>query len=289
MRMFTKMKRKFNIYTLVKGMFIILVSISIIYPFVYMIAISLSNKIYVVRNQVFIWPMGVNISAFKGILRNETYFLDYMNTIIYVISGTLVSISITAMGAYALSKNKLIFRKTFMVLVIVCLYFSGGMIPTFLVVKQLGLINTRFAMILPNAVSFWNLFIMIALFSTIPKDIEDSATIDGVGYWGCFRHVTLPLSTAAFATISLFYAVNIWNDYLSPMIYLNSPGLFPLTIYIAKYNIFGSGMHVSNSDQAGSDSVKFAVLLVTMLPILCAYPFLQKYFVKGMLVGSLKG
>lgn len=284
--------KRFSIYTTFKGIFIALISAAVVYPFLYMIAVSFSGAVQVMRNEVYLFPKGFTFSGYQEVLKTPSIFTSYVNTIVYVVLGTAISLALTSTAAYALSKRTLLFRKAFSSIVLVCMFFSGGMIPTYLVVRALGLVDSRFAMVLPEAVSMWNLIIMVALFGSIPKEIEDAATIDGAGDAGSFWHITLPLSKAALATISLFYAVNIWNDFFNAMIYLNSPRLFPLTIILRNVIILGILNQFTRwgDDTAVTlDSLKYAILIVTILPIMCIYPFLQKYFVKGMLVGSLKG
>jgi putative aldouronate transport system permease protein len=283
---------RFSIHTAFKGLLILLISAVIVYPFIYMVAVSFSSSVYIMRNDVYLFPKGFTLSGYREVLRTPDIFTSYINTVLYVVAGTTLSLALTSAGAYALSKRALPFRKVFSSMVLICMFFSGGMIPTYLVVRSLGLVDTRFAMILPEAVSMWNLIIMVALFSGVPKEIEDAATIDGAGSFRTFWHIVLPLSKAALATVGLFYAVNIWNDFFNAMIYLNTPRLFPLTIILRNIIILGLLNQFTRWGDESTvmlDSLKYAILIVTILPIMCIYPFLQKYFVRGILVGSLKG
>jgi putative aldouronate transport system permease protein len=257
-----------------------------------MISVSLSDKWHVIRNDVFLFPKGVTFEMYRFVINDNRIISGFYNTIIYVVAGTTISLSVTIAGAYALSKQHMLFRKFFTKLLIVAMLFHGGMIPTFLVVRSLGLLNTRWAVIIPNALSIWLLFIMLSYFKTVPTEVEDSARIDGVGDIGILWYIVIPISKAAIATIGLFYAVEIWNRYVQPMIYLSDAKMYPITIVLV--NMVLASEHMANSGELGesgfivSDSLKYATIIVSMLPIVCVYPFIQKYFVKGVMIGSIK-
>ncbi|MBO9609649.1 MAG: carbohydrate ABC transporter permease [Paenibacillaceae bacterium] len=270
------------------------VVIATLYPFVYMIAVSLSDSVHVLKGDVFLWPKGWNVDVYKVVLQDPLMVRAYGNTILYVVLGTAISLLVTAAGAFAVAKKEMLFHRGFMMMIVATMFFSGGMIPTFLVVKSYGLVDTIWGMVLPTAVSTWNLIVMRTFFAGLPKEVEESGRIDGLNDIGVFVRLALPLSKAILATIGLFYAVGIWNNFFSAMLYLRSTELFPLQVVLRNIVLQG----VSNSNQAtniGGDtilvdeSLKFATIIVSTLPILMVYPFLQKYFAKGALIGSIKG
>jgi putative aldouronate transport system permease protein len=264
-----------------------------LYPFYYMLVVSVSGQAPVLRGDVFIWPIGFNLEMYDYVIKDGRIFGGYKNTFIYVILGTTISLIITSMGAYALSKKTMVFSKTLMFLIVVTLFFQGGMIPTFLVVKQLGLMNTIWSMVLPGAVATWNLIIMRTFFSNIPKELEESGKLDGLSEIGIYLRIVIPLSKPVFATIGLFYAVHIWNNYMGPLIYLRNADLFPLQVMLREIvlagQLTGSEGAVSDNYIMAEDSLKYATVMMSTLPILLVYPFLQKHFVKGAMIGSLKG
>ncbi|WP_127579882.1 carbohydrate ABC transporter permease [Paenibacillus koleovorans] len=265
-----------------------------LYPFVYMLAVSLSSNVHVLKGDVFLWPKGLNFDVYRVVLQDPLILRAYVNTILYVVLGTAISLFVTAAGAFAISKKDMLFHRGFMTMIVITMFFGGGMIPTFLVVKSYGLVDTIWGMVLPTAVSTWNLILMRTFFAGLPKEIEESGKIDGLNEIGVFFRLALPLSKAILATIGLFYAVGIWNNFFSAMLYLRSTSLFPLQVVLRNIVLQGS----SNSSEATSisgdtllvdESLKFATIIVSTLPILMVYPFLQKYFAKGAMIGSIKG
>lgn len=286
--------RKISIFHIVNVIVLLGVVIVTLYPFLYMIAVSLSKDIFVLRGEVWLWPKGFNLDMYKLVLNDPRIFTAYTNTILYTVIGTLVALVVTSLGAYAISKKEMVFQKFFMMLIVFTMFFSGGMIPTFLIVKDMGLMDTLWAMVLPGAVSTWNLIIMRTFFRGIPIELEESGRIDGLTDFGIFLRIVLPLSKAVLATIGLFCAVGIWNNFYQALLYLRDSDLYPLQVVLR--NIVLSGQ-VNNSDvtSVGGDnliveeSLKFATIIVSTLPILLVYPFLQKYFVKGVMIGSVKG
>ncbi|MDF2669708.1 MAG: sugar transporter permease [Paenibacillus sp.] len=263
----------------------------ILYPFIYMLAISLSSNEYILRGEVSIWPKGFNTRVYEKVLQSSSVLTGYKNTLIYVVLGTAISMIITSFAAYSLARKDLVFGKSITLLIVFTMLFNGGMIPTFLVVRSLGLIDTIWAMVLPGAVSAWNLFVMRTFFQGVPKELEEAGKIDGLGDWGILMRIIIPLSKPVMATIGLFYAVAIWNNYYNALLYLRNQDLFPLQVTIRM--LMETGI-IDVSGQNGAEveidqSVKFATIIVGTLPIICVYPFLQKYFVKGALIGSVKG
>ncbi len=270
------------------------VVLATLYPFIYMIAVSLSSDVHVLKGDVFLWPKGLNFRMYEIVLRDPHISRAYLNTILYVVVGTTFSLLISSAGAFALSKKEMFLNRTFTLLIVFTMFFSGGMIPTFLIVKSYGLIDTVWSMILPTAVSTWNLIILRTFFSGLPKEVEESGKMDGLTDIGTFFRIVLPLSKAVLATICLFYAVGIWNNFFSAMLYLRDADLFPLQVVLRNLVLEGqataNGATSIGGDQLIVDeSLKFATIIVSTVPILLIYPFLQKYFTKGTLIGSVKG
>jgi putative aldouronate transport system permease protein len=287
------MKRKFTFSSLVIILLLLGMAAATIYPFVYMLSVSLSSEVYVLKNQITLLPMGLNFRAYDVVFKDQRIWSAYANTILYLLMGTPISLIITAAGAFALSKKDMLFNKPFTLLIVFTMFFNGGMIPTFLIVKSLGLVDTIWAMVIPTAVSTWNLIIMRTFFSAIPKELEESGKLDGLTYIGIFIRIALPLSTAALATIGLFYAVGIWNNFYSALLYLRTEALYPMQVVLRNI-VMGSQMINNGASNVGDDQVldeplKYATIMVSTVPILLIYPFLQKYFVKGALIGSVKG
>ena len=280
------------IYKTVIYLFMLLVLIVCLVPFLYIISVSLSDPVAVVNGEVFIHPVGFSLEAFEQIFAYPNFFRAYGNTIFYTIAGTLISLIMMTLFAYPLSKTFLKGQKIVMKFVIFSMFFSGGMIPNYLLISSLHMVNTRFAILIPFAINQFNLILLINFFKSIPNDIEEAAIIDGLSYTGVLLKIVLPLSGAGIATISLYTAVFFWNDWFNSLIYLKS-SQYPVMLYLR--NIVNGTTQIAGSSGTSSDtaslsmSIKCAVILVSTLPIIMVYPFLQKYFVKGLTVGGVKG
>ncbi|OCT12896.1 sugar ABC transporter permease [Paenibacillus pectinilyticus] len=286
------MKPKFGLFDVVLYGMLLLVVLSCLYPFVYMIAVSFSGVVPVLKGQVFLWPKDFNLHTYAAVFEKPEIGRAYLNTIFYTVLGTTISLLVSAAGAYALSKKHMLFHRGFMVMIVITLFFSGGMIPTFLVVRSYHLIDTIWAMILPTAVSSWNIIVMRTFFAGIPQEVEESGKIDGLTDIGIFFRLVLPLSKAILATIGLFYGVAIWNNFFSALLYLRDANLFPLQIIVRNMVLQGQGTGAGNiggDSLIVDESIKYATIIITTVPILMVYPFLQKYFAKGALIGSIKG
>ncbi|MBP1975769.1 carbohydrate ABC transporter permease [Cohnella thailandensis] len=288
------MKPKFGVFDIVLYVLLFGIAASALYPFLYMIAVSLSGTVPVLKGEVFLWPKDFNLNTYKAVFEKPEIGRAYLNTILYTALGTTIALLITAAGAYALSKRDMLFRRGFMVMVTITLFFSGGMIPTFLVVRSYHLLDTIWAMVLPGAISTWNLIVMRTFFSGMPQEVEESGKIDGLNDIGIFFRLVLPLSKAILATIGLFYGVAIWNNFFSALLYLRDADLFPLQVIVRNMVLQGAGgangaANVGGDAMIVDESLKYATIIVTTVPILLVYPFLQKYFAKGALIGSVKG
>lgn len=269
----------------------ILVLLFCLIPFIYMIAMSLSDPNAIVNNEVGLIPKGINFEAYKQIFTYPNFFRAYGNTIFYTIVGTFISLLFTMFFAYPLSKGFLRGHGFIMKMVVFSMFFSGGLIPNYLLISNLGLTGTRFAMLIPFAINQFNLIILVNFFKTIPEEIEDAALIDGLGYFKILMQIVVPLSKPALATIGLYTAVFFWNDWFNGLIYLNT-NQFPVMLFLRNI-VNGTSML---GDAAGASdkatiaiSIKSAVIITSTLPIIVLYPFLQKYFVKGLTIGSVKG
>ncbi|MGG4049255.1 carbohydrate ABC transporter permease [Paenibacillus favisporus] len=287
-------RRRISLFTIVNTLILLGVAAVTLYPFVYMLAVSLSGDVYVMKGEVTLWPKGFNLRMYDLVLGDPKIWSAYRNTIIYTVLGTAIAMIITSMGAYALSRSDMTFHKGFTLLIVFTMFFSGGMIPTFLVVRSLGLVDTIWGMVLPGAVSTWNLILMRTFFSGIPKELEESGRIDGLNDIGIFFRIIVPLSKPVFATIALFYAVGIWNNFMNPLLYLRNPDLFPLQVILRNLVLAGSVSsgqvtQIGGDNMVVEDSLKFATIMVSTIPILIIYPFVQKYFVKGSMIGAVKG
>lgn len=289
-----RMWRRISLFTVINTLVMLLIAAVMLYPFVYMLAVSLSGDVYVMKGEVTLWPKGFNLRMYELVLGDPQIWTSYRNTILYTVLGTAIAMLITSMGAYALSRKDMMFHKGFTLLIVFTMFFGGGMIPTFLVVRSLGLVDTIWGMVLPGAVSTWNLILMRTFFSGIPKELEESGRMDGLNDIGIFFRIIVPLSKPVFATISLFYAVGIWNNFLYPLLYLRSQELFPLQVLLRNLVLAGSVSsgqvtQIGGDNLVVEDSLKYATIMVSTLPILILYPFVQKYFVKGSMIGAVKG
>ncbi|MDC7236763.1 MAG: carbohydrate ABC transporter permease [Sphaerochaetaceae bacterium] len=279
------------LFDIIVNLFMIFTIISCLVPFIYIFALSLSSPEAIINNEVFFLPKGLNFEAYKSIFTYPNFFNAYKNTLIYTILGTLISLFLIVLFAYPLSKTYLKGNKVFMKIVVFSMFFTGGLIPNYLLISYLHLTNTRWAMLIPFAINPFNLILMINFFKSISNEIEEAALIDGLNYFGILWKIILPLSQAGLATVGLYTAVFFWNDWFNGLIYLKS-SQFPVMLFLR--NIVNGTSMVGDAAGAVDKatigiSIKGAVIIVTTLPIIAIYPFLQKYFVKGVMIGSVKG
>lgn len=283
---------------------ILLAALITFYPFLYIFSASLSDPAALMKGEVWVFPKGLDIGSYKLVINNKSLWTSYYNTLWYTVVGTSLNVLFTLIAAYPLSRRKFFARNFFMFLIIVTMYFGGGLIPGFLVVYNLGLFNTRWAIILPALLSSWNLIICRTFIQTnIPEELLESARIEGCSEFRMIKSIVLPLSMPIVAVLIIFYGVGHWNSFFSALIYLRDENLFPLQVFLRRLLIqysAGNIMKEMNSATAGSYEraalafiasmqVKYVVIMVSIIPILCIYPFLQKYFIKGVMIGSLKG
>ncbi|MFS0726511.1 carbohydrate ABC transporter permease [Paenibacillus sp. 1P07SE] len=271
------------------------------YPLIYIVSASISNPNVVASGEMWLLPKQITFEGYKRVFEDAAIWNGYLNTIIYTAVGTAVNLAVTLPAAYAMSRRDMVGRNLFMALFMVTMFFSGGLVPTYLIVKNLGLVNTMWALILPAATSVWNLIVCRTFFqSTMPKELQEAAEIDGCSDFRLFFQIVLPLSTALIAVMALFFGVGHWNNYFSAMIYLNDQSKYPLQLVLRQILVLQQMSAQSgavNADQATSLNnkaevaalVKYAVIIVATLPVIVLYPFLQRYFVQGVMIGSVKG
>ena len=281
------------IFYIILGFFVILC----FYPVWYAFLASFSDPTYINSGKLIILPRGLTFGAYKYALAQRQLWLGYANTILYTVAGTLFGLIVCLPAGYALSRNDLPFRKIIMALFVFTMYFGGGLIPTYIVASTLHLVNTRWILIMFGSVSVYNM-ILIRTFcgSTIPEELREAASMDGCSNTRFFFTFVLPLSKAIIAVISLYYAVGHWNAYFNAFIYLSDYKKYPLQVFLRDIlimnevaeNATGTEADMLAERQGMADVLKYALIVVSTAPILCIYPFVQKYFVQGVLIGSLK-
>ena len=270
----------------------ILFMATILLPFVHIIAVSFSGKIPVTNGEVGLWPKDFTLSTYKRIFENGDFFIAYGNTIYYTVVHTFLSLLLTAMGAYALARRQMVGHRLFSLMITVTMFFGGGLIPTYMAVSNYKLIDTRWAMILPSVISVWNLIVMRSFFVAYPQEIVESGKLVGLEEPGVFFRLVLPTSKAALATIGLYYAVATWNSYMPARLYIRDTALYPVQ-HLLQQMLTSANLNELN-DAAEEivlvpASLRYASIMIATIPIMCVYPFIQKYFVKGVMVGSIKG
>jgi putative aldouronate transport system permease protein len=281
-------------FNIVNAVIMIAVVVLTLYPFLYILASSLSEPIYIQQGKITIFPKGFNWKAYQLVFEFPMLGRSYLNTVVYTITGTLVSITLTVLAAYPLSRRNMWGRKAFTTVILLPMLFSGGIIPAFLVVNALGMRDSIWAIIIPGAVTSFYVFIMRTFFEAIPQELEEAARIDGCSHIQILLRIVLPLSLPSLATIGLFYAVAQWNSFFPAMLYLSSKSMQPIQLLLRDIVIMNDTDSVLGGTDASEralrgETVKYATIMAATLPILVVYPFVQKYFVQGAMVGSVKG
>ena len=278
-------------------LFLALVTIVILFPVLNIIATSFSSYNAVIAGRVWIWPAEFQLETYKAVFSSGSIFLGYRNTILYTVLGTCVNLAVTICAAYPLSFSDLRGKNALSGFFAFTMLFSGGMVPGYIVVNRLGLIDTIWAMLLPGALSVWNMIIMRTFFqSNVPRELYEAATIDGCSDFRYLVQVMLPLSGSIIAVIALYYAVSHWNGYFNAMLYLNTKSRYPLQIFLREILLLGQmdsdmagNMDYSLYAQGASELIKYAVIVVSSLPMMVIYVFIQRFFVKGVMIGAIKG
>jgi putative aldouronate transport system permease protein len=273
-----------------------LLSLATLFPFLNIVAKSLSSEAAVVSGIVTVYPIDFQLGTYELVLGNKQFINSFQITILVTVVGTLSSMLMTVLSAYPLSKPNLIYRKPILLVFIFTMLFNGGLIPTYLLMQKLGLVNTLWSLFVPGLISVFNMLIVKNYFEGLPESLEESAKLDGASNVRVLFSIVLPLSMPVLATIGLFYAVMLWNSYFNAMVYITDPGLKPLQLYLKELIASTNEMmklsgeiDVNRDLNSTPEAVQAASIIIATVPILCVYPFLQKYFVKGVLVGSVKG
>lgn len=272
----------------------------VLYPMYFIVIASFSDSTLVNQGQVILYPKGVSLYGYQQIFQKPEIWVGYKNTIIYSFFGTALNLAVTLPAAYVLSRKTFRARKIIMKLFVFTMYFNGGMIPTYMLIKDVGLLNSPLVMIIYGAVNVYNLIITRTFFETsIPDELYEAATLDGCSHFRYFGTIVLPLSKAVIAVIMLYYLVGHWNDFFNALLYINSDAYQPLQIVLRNILLLNQAMAGSTGSTAGAgagayaqqyaDQIKFGVIIVSTLPVLCVYPFIQKYFEKGVMIGAVKG
>ena len=262
-----------------------------LYPVWYVLCVSLSSTQAINAGLVSFWPVDINIDAYKEILETPKIPRAYFNSILYTGVGTVCCLIMTVMLAYPLSRKNFVFRKPVMIMIVITMFFSGGMIPGFLLVKSLGMLNTMWSLIIPNLIWTYDLIVMRSFFETIPNEIYEAAIVDGASEIKILVSIFIPLAKPAIASISLFYIMGQWNSFLMPSIYLTDAEKYPLQVVLRDMLVNMTGQNADNAEQMKftPEALKNATIFVSVLPFLVVYPWLQKYFVKGLTIGAVKG
>lgn len=282
----------FDIFNVV---ILVLLSFGCLYPILYVLFASMSDPSEISRTAgLLFYPKGFQLEAYKAVFSNNDIVSGYLNTLFYVVVGTSLNMVLTVFGAYVLSRKEFKLRNILMFYITITMFVNGGLVPSYLLIKNLGILNTRFAILLSGAINVFNLIMTRTYFSTIPSGLEEAAKIDGAGHWRILYSVMLPLSTPILAVIGLYYLVGHWNSWFNAMIYLSDRDTWPLQLILREILILNeSGSMMQNAVTIDklpiAENIKYAVIIVATVPILCVYPFLQKYFAKGVMVGAIKG
>lgn len=264
-----------------------------LFPFFNIVSISFSDEHHIRSGQVSFWPRGFNLTTYRRVMADPMFWTNYRNTVVYTVVATLISIVLTICYAYVLSKKHLRGRGALVGIAVFTMFFNGGLIPNYVLVSGLGLRNTLWAIVLPNAINVFNLLVMKAFFESMPAELEEAAAVDGLNTYQTLLRIVLPLSKAVIATMVLFYAVSFWNSWFAAYLYMDRLELMPVTVYLR--NLMAGATGGSNQGEASDTAlqidanIKAVTIVLTTLPIVFVYPFVQRYFVRGVMLGAVKG
>jgi multiple sugar transport system permease protein/putative aldouronate transport system permease protein len=286
-----------RLFTIVNYIVLSIFTITIFYPLVYILSASFSSSTAVISGRVWLYPVEPTLAGYEAVFKHRLIMSSFLNSVFYTTVGTVINVLFTLIAAYPLSRKDFMPRNAIMALFVFTMMFSGGLIPSYLVVKELGMIDTRWSLIIPGALAVWNMIITRTYFqTTIPDELLEAAQMDGCSDFTFVRKIVIPLSGPIIAVISLFYAVGHWNQYFNALLYLKHQELYPIQLVlrdILVQNEVDASMITDIADQAARDGLrellKFSLIVVSTLPVLIIYPFIQRHFVKGMMIGSLKG
>ncbi|HEX7353085.1 carbohydrate ABC transporter permease [Brachybacterium sp.] len=290
-----KDSRSYRVFTVVNMTVLVLMCAVMLYPFVMLLAQSFSSAGAINAGKVNLFPVDFNIDTYRAVANNDSFWRSYGNTVVYTVIGTTIAMVLTTTYAFVLSKKHLRGRGLLIGIAVFTMFFNGGIVPNYVLISSLGMKNTMWAVILPPALSVFNLLVMKAFFENLPTELEEAAHIDGLTWFGIFFRITLPLSKAVIATMVLFYSVQYWNDWFAAFLYLDQTNLFPVTLFLRNL-IAGASTAASEGAAASGGSVddinaniQSVTMILILIPILCVYPFVQRYFVSGIMLGSVKG
>ncbi|TVY03962.1 carbohydrate ABC transporter permease [Paenibacillus cremeus] len=286
-----------RIFNVVNYVILSLFFLTVLYPLVYIVSASFSSSDAVISGKVWLWPVDPGLKGYKAVFEYKAIWTGFGNSLFYTVVGTVINVILTLIAAYPLSRKDFVFRNGIMFIFVFTIMFSGGIIPNYLLVKDLGLLDTRWAMILPSALSVFNVIITRTYFQTnIPHEMLEAAQVDGCTDWKFLSRIVLPLSGPIIAVITLFYAVGHWNSYFNALLYLKDRNLYPLQLVLRSIlvqNQIDPSMVTNEEDlvarQGLADLLKYSLIVVATVPVLIIYPFVQKHFVKGVMIGSIKG
>lgn len=287
--------RGYRWFTWINGTLLVLFSALMLYPFITVLAQSFSGAGAIKAGLVSVWPVDFNLDTYRAVAQNDIFWRNYRNTVVYTVVGTTIAMVLTTVFAFVLSKKHLRGRTLLIGIAVFTMFFNGGLIPNYVLISTLGMKNTMWALVLPGAISVFNLLVMKSFFENLPVELEEAAQIDGLGWFGIFGRIVLPLSKAVIATMVLFYSVAIWNDWFPAFLYLDKQELFPVTLFLRNLVAGASSSASEGAAAAGSTTaaisanIQAVTMILTIIPILCVYPFVQRYFVSGMMLGSVKG
>lgn len=280
----------YRVFKVFNAIILTLISVAMLYPFLYLVAQSFSSTQAIVAGQVGLIPKDFNISTYKYVITDGKFIPYYGNTIVYSIIGTVCALLFSALLAYPLSKAELYGGKAINKFIIFTMYFSGGMIPNYILMISLGLRDTVASFILPGMISTYYVILMRSFFLTLPRELEEAGEIDGLDLWGVFWRIAIPLSKPIIATMTLFYVVQYWNDWFDAFLYLDTTTKWPVAYYLRQLISSASGTSADAGDAMQiASNIKSCAMVLTSAPIICIYPFIQKYFVQGMMLGGVKG
>jgi putative aldouronate transport system permease protein len=295
---FIRLSRSDRVFNIFNTALMVLIVICILYPLYFVLVASMSAPADVAGGGLMLWPKKWSLEGYKKIFTYEPIWRSYMNTIVYTVVGTLINLAITLPCAFALSQKKLVGRTSIMLLFSFTMFFSGGMVPTFLLIKNLNMIDSMWALILPGAASVWNIIVTRSFMQTsIPAELRDAASIDGANDFQYFFSIIIPCSKAIIAVMTLFYALGHWNNYFSALMYLNDEKLYPLQLVLRNlivqneinYQMVGTGMTAIADRAMIAEQLKYGVIIIASLPMMLLYPFVSKYLEEGIMIGSIKG
>lgn len=289
-----KMTKGEKIFSVFNYIFLSIILLATLYPCLYVAFMSISDPAEMVGKSGLMWrPVGINFQNYMSVFENKNIWIGYRNTIMYAVVGTSLSVVLTVVAAFCLSRKNVPGTGFMLLAITISMYFSGGMIPNYILVRNLGLLDTFWAMILPHAISTYNFIITLTYFKNLPESLSEAAEIDGANEYTVLFKILVPLAKPIIAVIALYYLVAMWNNYMSGLLYINTPDKYPLQLVIREI-LFQNAMRDEVAQQVDTadlmaENIKYATMVVTTIPVLCIYPFLQKFFVKGIMIGAVKG